>query len=165
MALDGFLKIDGIPGDCPDDKHKEWISILSCSTGVSLSGGGLGSAQAIHSSGRASLTDFCITKRLDKSSKKLMLACCRGQVIPTVTVELCRATGTGAKQAYMAYKMNDVVIAQVDEGVSASDESPTEGVSFRYGKMEWTFTPTDARSGSAQGAVAAKWDSTTNTGA
>ena len=29
MAFDGFIKIDGIPGESTDDKHKDWIEILS----------------------------------------------------------------------------------------------------------------------------------------
>ena len=28
-AYDAFLKIDGIPGESTDDKHKDWIEILS----------------------------------------------------------------------------------------------------------------------------------------
>jgi bacteriocin-like protein len=27
-AFDRFLKIDGIPGESTDDKHKDWIEIL-----------------------------------------------------------------------------------------------------------------------------------------
>jgi len=27
-AYDAFLKIDGIPGESTDDKHKDWIEIL-----------------------------------------------------------------------------------------------------------------------------------------
>ena len=29
MAFDAFLKVDGIPGESTDDKHKDWIEILS----------------------------------------------------------------------------------------------------------------------------------------
>ncbi|MBP8214834.1 MAG: type VI secretion system tube protein Hcp, partial [Propionivibrio sp.] len=29
MAFDTFIKIDGIPGESSDDKHKEWIEIVS----------------------------------------------------------------------------------------------------------------------------------------
>ena len=35
MAFDAFLKLSTIPGESGDDKHKEWIEILSYSTGVS----------------------------------------------------------------------------------------------------------------------------------
>ena len=29
MAFDAFLKIDGIPGESTDDKHKDWIANLA----------------------------------------------------------------------------------------------------------------------------------------
>jgi bacteriocin-like protein len=32
-AYDAFLKIDGIPGESTDDKHKDWIEILSFNHG------------------------------------------------------------------------------------------------------------------------------------
>ena len=31
MAFDAFIKLDGIPGESSDDKHKDWIEILSFS--------------------------------------------------------------------------------------------------------------------------------------
>jgi hypothetical protein len=34
MAFDAFLKIDGIPGESTDDKHKDWIEILSFAHGL-----------------------------------------------------------------------------------------------------------------------------------
>ncbi len=35
MAVDMFLKIDGIPGESTDSKHKDWIEVLSYSFGAS----------------------------------------------------------------------------------------------------------------------------------
>jgi len=40
MAGDCFLKIDGIPGESTDDKHKDWIEVMSYSHGVSQMAGG-----------------------------------------------------------------------------------------------------------------------------
>jgi type VI secretion system secreted protein Hcp len=40
MPGDAFLEIDGIKGESTDDKHKDWIEILSYSHGVSQSGAG-----------------------------------------------------------------------------------------------------------------------------
>ena len=34
MAFDAFLKIDGIPGESTDDKHKDWIEVLSFDFGM-----------------------------------------------------------------------------------------------------------------------------------
>lgn len=38
MALDMFIKIDGIKGESTDDKHKDEIDVLSWSWGMSQSG-------------------------------------------------------------------------------------------------------------------------------
>ena len=52
MAFDAFLKIATIPGESTDDKHKDWIEVLSYSWGVSQqtsgsrSSGGAASAAA-----------------------------------------------------------------------------------------------------------------------
>ena len=35
MAFDCFLKIEGVPGESTDDKHGDWIELLSYSHGVS----------------------------------------------------------------------------------------------------------------------------------
>ena len=34
MAFDAFLKIDGIPGESADAKHKDWIDVLSYGFGI-----------------------------------------------------------------------------------------------------------------------------------
>jgi type VI secretion system secreted protein Hcp len=36
MAFDAFLKIDGIPSESTDDKHRDWIEILSFSHNLDL---------------------------------------------------------------------------------------------------------------------------------
>ena len=45
MAFDAFLKVDGIPGESTDDKHKDWIEVLSFNHGVSQPAGGSGGAR------------------------------------------------------------------------------------------------------------------------
>ena len=36
MAIDAFLKMDGIKGESPDDKHKDEIVVLSWGFGISF---------------------------------------------------------------------------------------------------------------------------------
>ncbi len=47
MAFDAFLKLDGIPGESTDDKHKDWIELLSYNWGATQ----MGSATASSSGG------------------------------------------------------------------------------------------------------------------
>ncbi len=164
MAFDAFLKIDGIDGESTDDKHKDWIEVLSFSSGVSQTSTGSSSSGGARSAERCNHQDFSIVHTLDKASPKLALACCKGEHIPEVTVALCRATGD--KQKYMEYKMTDVIVSSVRPGGSAQggESLPLEEVSFNYSKIEWIYTATDHKTGKPAGDVKASWDLTANKG-
>ncbi len=164
MAIDMFLKLSTIPGESQDDKHKEWIEILSYSHGVSQRSAGSRSSGGAASSGRCDHSDLSVVKTLDKASPKLALACCKGDHIPEVKLELCRATGD--KQKYMEYKLTDVIVSGVRPGGSAQggDSLPLEEVAFNYGKIEWIYTETDHKTGKGKGDVKTHWDVVSNKG-
>jgi len=164
MAFDSFLKIDVVPGESTDDKHKDWIEILSYHHGVSQLASGSSSSGGARSSQRCDHKDFTIVKTLDKASPKLALFCCNGQHIKEIKLELCRATGDKVK--YMEYKLSDAIVSGVRPGGSAqgSETLPLEEVSFNYGKIEWVYTATDHKTGKPAGDVKAHWDLTANKG-
>jgi len=164
MAFDAFLKIDGIPGESTDSKHKEWIEILSFHHGLSQPIVSEASSHGARSSGRVDIQDARITKAVDKATPKLALACCKGTHVATVAVEFCRAGGE--KQKYLEYKLSDVLISSTSTGGTSkgNDALPLEEVSFRFGKIEWTYTQLDDK-GSAKGNVAAQWSLVENKGA
>jgi type VI secretion system secreted protein Hcp len=157
MAFDCFLKIETIPGESADDKHKDWIEVLSYSTGISQSSSGSSSTAGARSSGRADFSDFSVVHVLDKASPKLALACAKGEHIKTVTLTLNRATGS--KEPYMEYKLEDVLVSSVRVGGSSSSSEalPLEEVSFNYGKITWTYSETDKKTGAAKGKVSSAW--------
>jgi len=163
MAFDSFLKIDGIPGESTDDKHKDWIEIMSYSHGLSQPSTGSVSSGGARSAERCDHQDFSIVKTLDKASPLLALHCCNGKHIPKITLELCRATGD--KQLYMKYEFTDTIISSVRPGGSSKggEVLPLEEVAFCYSKIEWTYTET-GKGGGAKGNVKTHWDLTTNKG-
>ncbi|GAM09411.1 protein hcp1 [Geobacter sp. OR-1] len=163
MAFDAFLKIDGIDGESTDDKHKDWIEILSFNHGLTQTASGSASTAGGASAERASFMDFSIVKALDKGSPKIFEACATGKHIKTVTVELCRAGGDKVK--YMEYKLSECIVSSYRPGGSAQggETLPLEEVSFNYGKIELSYTVQKRANGSGGGKVAAGWDLTKNT--
>ncbi|MCB9845594.1 MAG: type VI secretion system tube protein Hcp [Phycisphaeraceae bacterium] len=166
MPFDAFLKVSTIPGESTDDKHKDWIEILSFShgltqqiSGVSVSTGGGRSGQ------RCDHGDFSIVKALDKATPKLNLACSNGEHIPTVEVTLNRAAKD--KTEYYRFKFEDVLVTRVAIGGSAQggEGLPLEDVSFAYGKVTWTYQETDHKTGAVKGKVESWWDLHSNKGA
>jgi type VI secretion system secreted protein Hcp len=161
MPGDAFLQIDGIPGESTDEKHKDWIEVLSYSHGVSQSGAGSRSSGGAATSGRCNHQDFSIVKTLDKASPELNLYCCNGKHIKKMTLELCRATGD--KQPYMDYLFEDVIISSISIG-GGGGGIPTESVTFNYGKVEWVYVETDHETGKKLGQVKKWWDLIGNKG-
>ena len=77
MAVDMFIKLDGIKGESRDAKHKGEIDVLAWSWGLSNSGtmhmGGGGGA------GKANVQDISFTKYVDAGSADLQLSCANGK--------------------------------------------------------------------------------------
>jgi type VI secretion system secreted protein Hcp len=164
MAYDAFLKIGTIPGETTDDKYKDHIEILSYSHALTQPTSGSVNTAGSRTAERVDHSNFTITKPIDKASPKLALACCNGEHISDVTLFLCRAGKD--KQKYMEYKMSDVVVSSVapkkDPGTNG--DLPLEEVSFAYGKIEWTYTETDHKTGAKKGDIKGSWDLHANKG-
>ena len=155
--FDTFVKIEGIPGESTDDKHKDWIEILAFNHGISQPASVTASSSGGASAERCDHQDFQITKLLDKASPKIYELCCSGKHLKEVTVEMCRAGGD--KMRYMEIKLGDVIISSAaPSGASASAEGfPVEGVSFNYGTIKWTYTQQKRADGSGGGNVTGGW--------
>lgn len=158
MAFDAFLKIDGIPGESTDDKHKDWIEVLSFSYGVSQKSSGAASTAGGASAERADFADFSIVKLLDKASPKIFEACAGGKHISSVIVELCRAGGDKVK--YMEYKLTNCIISSFRPGGAAQggESLPLEEAAFNFGKIEISYSQQKRDDGSGGGQVASGWD-------
>ncbi len=161
MAFDAFLKIETIPGESSDDKHKDWIEILSFDWGV-CQPKSVASTAGSRSAERADFNDFGFSKLFDKATPKLAIGCASGEHFKTATLEICRAGGDKIK--YMEFKFSDVMITayQPSGDVSGERMLPMEKVRLTYGKVELKYTQTDPATGKAKGDVAAGWDLNAN---
>lgn len=162
MAYDAYIQLDGIPGSATDEKHKNWIEVLSFHWGVEQQGASR-STGGDQTTGKANLRDLSFVKVVDQSSPKLALICATGGHIAKGVLEWCQATGQ--KHCFMKYSLADIVISSVQlGGTTGGDESkPTEEVSMRYSKIEWEYTPVD-KDGKAQAATKGNWDLKLNKG-
>jgi type VI secretion system secreted protein Hcp len=157
MPFDAFMKIENVPGESGDDKHQEWIEVLSYSCGIDQPRSQSASSHGSLSAERAEFAPLVFIKALDKASPKLALACASGEPLPMATLEICRAGGD--KQPYMEYKLTDVIVSSIRPGGHGGGENiPLEEVSLTYGKIEWKYTQLKVAGGKPSGNVAAGWD-------
>jgi type VI secretion system secreted protein Hcp len=158
MAVDVFLKIDGVKGESADDKHKDEIDVLAWDWGMSQSGTthtGTGAG-----SGKVEVRDLTVTKYVDKATPNLMKACCNGQHYKTALLTVRKAGGKSPVE-YYKLKMEDVIITNIQSGGSGDQDRLTETVSLDFGKMTVDYTPQKA-DGSADAAVTIGWNIAAN---
>lgn len=159
MAVDYFLKIEGIEGESSDAKHKNEIDIESWSWGATQSGshayGGGGGA------GKVNMQDFNFTMRVNKASPKLLLGCSSGQHIKGALLT-CRKAGK-EQQEYMKIKFTDLLISSFQTGGSNGAEVPVDQISLNFAKIEYEYYP-QKEDGTLGSKVPVWWDLKQNKG-
>lgn len=130
-AVDYFLKIDGIPGESTDDKHKGEIEIESWSWGVTQTGSGATGA-ASRSATRPCVQSINFTKHIDKSSPRLMADAVTGMTIPTATL-VGRKAGENPVE-FLKVELKTVLVSSYSMGGSSSD-IPLDQFSLNFANM------------------------------
>jgi type VI secretion system secreted protein Hcp len=145
MAVDMFLKLDGIKGESKDHKHKDEIHIESFSWGLSQTGaagtGGGGGA------GKVQVHDISITKHVDASSPDLMLHSCNGKHIKEGLITVRKAGENPVE--YLKIKLADIIVSGVQHAGHGSDLL-TESLTLNFSKF-WTEYQEQGADGKAQG--------------
>jgi type VI secretion system secreted protein Hcp len=155
-----YLKAEGIKGESTDKVHKEWIEVLSFSTGVTQSGSAHAGGGA--GAGKATVQPFVVTKLVDASSPQFFLSACNGKHLKEVVLEVVRAGET--QQPILKYTLNDVIVSSVQTNATSGQDRPTEQISFDYAKISMTVFGSDAKGG-GKAVGDFTWDLKTNKGA
>lgn len=148
MAVDFYLKLDGITGEATDSNHKDEIQLLSFSWGgtqITSVAGTQGSG-----AGKVDLAELSIMKHLDKASSQVFKALISGTHIKTGVLSAVKA-GAGGKP-FLKLSLEELFVTSLQ--TSASSELPTESVSFSYNKIKYEYwTQNDQGVLTATGAV------------
>ncbi len=140
MAVDMFLKLDGIDGESQDKAHKKNIDILAWSWGASQSGTthmGAGSG-----AGKVNVQDLSVTKYVDSSSAALLKHITTGKHIPKGRVLVRKAGDTPLE--YINISMEDIIITSYQTGGSGGEDRLTENVTLNFAKVGFYYTPQKA---------------------
>ena len=166
MAVDIFLKIDGIPGECQKKGHENEIDILSFSFGAMQHGsfhtGGKGGG-----SGKAEIRDVSIVKHVDKASPMLFKHCATGVHIKEVLIVSQKAGDGGANSKPMIYykvKMEDVIVSSMDNQGATAGDAIMESVVFNTAKLTFDYQAQNKDGSKDGGVVTANYDIRTNVG-
>jgi len=145
-----FLSVNGakfgkIRGEAHDEKHEHEIEVFAWSWGMqgkaSLGGGG--------ASGKATMRELRITKRVDKASTALMAAVRNNEAIKEAVLTVRKMGKTPLE--YLTIKIEDgrVLSIDVEAGDAANNPVLLERVAFSFNRITVAYTP-QAADGSAE---------------
>jgi type VI secretion system secreted protein Hcp len=142
-----FLNIQDIKGESSDQKHKDEIEILHYSFGVTQQGtmgyGGGGGA------GKAHFQDLSFSKRIDKASPNLFVACATGKHIDQIVLTVRKAGGQ--QEEYLKVTMKECIISSYHESGSEG-AMPLENIAFNFTECKYEYKP-QQKDGSLGGAI------------
>lgn len=158
MAADMFLKLDGIPGESQDSKHKDEIEVFSFSWALSQSGNAVGGGGG---QGKSEFQDFSFAMPVSKASPKLFLACASGKHLKDATLTVRKA---GSDQLdFLVYKLSDCLVSSYQEGGDSSGAVPNDAFTLSFAKIEVSYKEQDQKGGVGPETTAG-WDIKANQG-
>ena len=148
-----FLLVKGakhglIKGESQDDQHKGEIDVLSWSWGMQgkpTLGGGV-------ATGKASVHDLKIVKRVDSASTALMLALRTNEPISKAVLTLRKAGKSQVEYLKVTIEQGRVTSLTIDAGDTSGSADIFERVSFSFNKIEVEYVP-QGKDGLPQGGM------------
>jgi type VI secretion system secreted protein Hcp len=154
MAIDYFLKIEGVSGESLDAKHKGEIDVEAWSWGETNAvppgapGGGGGA-------GKVQMQDFNFTARTSKASPNLMLACASGKHLKSAVLTARKA---GKPQAeFLTFSLSDILVSAYQTGGAEGEVVPMDSVSLNFSKIQVEYKQQNP-DGSLGASIKAGWD-------
>ena len=160
MAVEIFLKLDGIDGESEKKGAEKYIEIFSFSNGASNPSSvafGTGSG-----AGKVDLSSLSLQKQLDSSSPKLFQNCCQGTHVAKGSMFVREATGGDTTEIYYQYDMTEVFVDSISWGGAAGGGKPSESLSLSAKSLTITYWPQDS-TGKLGTKIPFGWDVSKNT--
>jgi len=154
MAIDAFLKIEGVTGESVVKGMEGQIDVRSWKWGASQSG-------TMHTatgggSGKADVQDLSFSHYVDKASPTLLQFCCSGKHFTKATLTLRKAGDTPLN--YLVITLENVLISGVSMGGGQGQERLSEDVKLNFSKFSYSYQPQDATGAKSGGAITTNFD-------
>ena len=154
MAIEYFLRIEGVPGESLDAKHKGEIDVESWGWGEAnpVSPGGAGSGAG---AGKVQVQDFNFTARVSKASPNLMLACASGKHFKSAVLT---ARKSGKPQLeFLTFSLSDVLVSSYQAAGVEGEVVPSDSASLNFSKIQVEYKQQNP-DGSLGASIKAGWD-------
>jgi type VI secretion system Hcp family effector len=158
MAVDIFVKLEGIPGESRDSRFKDCIEAEGLTWGSFMSMID-NRSNGWQVSGRGTVEPVVLIRRTDKATPKLFEYNMTARPIPEVTITFNRATGD--KQKFLEIRLKNAVVSRINFD-AGTNGLPSERVELAASEYAVTYTETDQKTGLPKGEVMFQWSMSAN---
>ncbi|MEA2237473.1 MAG: type secretion system secreted protein Hcp [Thermoanaerobaculia bacterium] len=140
MAINAYMKLDKIDGDCTAGGHEKEIEVLNWNHGFVQPTSATRSAAGGGTVEQASHQPLSISKYIDSATTVLMKTCWSGKTIATAVLSCFRASGAEDNKSveYLKVEMTDVIISNQSLSGGGGD-LPVENLTLDYGTVQYTY--------------------------
>ena len=140
MAIDGFLKIDGIPGESQRREHEDEIEIHGLEFGMAaaVATSGHGHVSSGARTGRVNFEPIRITKRYDRSSPLLKQSLARAQVFREAVIAI-RRTVDGETSDYLVVTLTEASTISYDVRPAPEPDVLEETLALTYATVTFRY--------------------------
>lgn len=140
MAIDCYIKFDGVEGESSNKDHKGEVEVLSWRWDIASTGqvGGTSTGKGKTVAGPLSFVHL-----YDKASPLLAKQCASGKIFKTVVLT-SRKAGEGQKD-FLQVSLKEVQVTSVQP--SGAETDITETVTLSYRDIEFAYKPQDGKGG------------------
>lgn len=156
-----FLQIGGVAGKAADDRHREWLNIISLSWSIQRRITAHTATTNDRESSNAELGALEIVRFADQATPKLFVEACCGTG-KTLVIHLTKTGTGGGAETYMAYTLKNALISHYRTETAAGDITPPlELLRISFTAIELRYTPYD-QDGKAMAPLVVGFDTATN---
>ncbi len=136
MAVEIFLRMDGVTGGSQNYGHKGWAEVLSWSWELDRAATPLAALaeRAVH------MNEISLIKTVGVDSAALMALFVNGTAIKTAEIDIVPVVGKrDAQQKYIALALEDVQIKSISTSGSLDESVFKEKITLVFGKVKYEF--------------------------
>lgn len=132
MALEIFLRIDGVTGGSRNFHHQGWADVLSWGWALERAD----APAADRAAGDLRMHEITVTKAVGVDSAALMQLCATGSVAAAAEIEVIPQVGKReAQQKYLSLRLGEVRVKSIRTGGSSEDSQFHETVTLSFKRI------------------------------
>lgn len=155
MALQMFMKMDGVTGESSSFQHKGWFEVLSWNWGMTSN---RRSAKEVDDE-RTSLNEMSVVKPVGIDSAEIRLLFAQGKRIPNVEFSVTPVVGKREAEAkYVFIRMEDVVIKSIVIGGGKEENFFKEHITLLFDRIRFEYSKGTPAANNSPGVATVDYD-------